>query len=268
MLTTIVSNRRLNETQFLLRLKTGERIANLIPGQFFMCRIPGSSGLILRRPFSISDANSQSLEIAYKVTGAGTSVISQLKEKNTIDILGPFGNGFLLEQQMKNAFLVAGGIGVAPFPLLAKVINKKWGKKTGITLFYGARSSHELVLKDKLSSVTDKILFATEDGSKGKKGFVTDLLSEKLGKLSQTARDETMIFASGPTAMLKAVDIIAQKWNVRCQISVETVMGCGYGVCLGCVMKVKENCNETNGKKYKLACKDGPVFYSGQLEWD
>ncbi|RMF94075.1 MAG: dihydroorotate dehydrogenase electron transfer subunit [Candidatus Schekmanbacteria bacterium] len=266
MFNKIISNKKISTDIYILSLEYRRNQKAPQPGQFFMIAIPDHPELVLRRPFSVCDYDGKKMDICYKIVGKGTSALSVLKKGTHIDILGPFGNEFKLPENKKNIILIAGGIGAAPFLFLSKQIRKKYfGNKGTITLLYGGKSSSDLPLKKSFGKIIDKIIVSTEDGSEGYKGFITEILIKEINKLKEEEKTDTIIFASGPQAMLKEVDKIVLKNDINCQLTAESVMGCGYGVCLGCILEKKDADKEA--KKHTLVCTDGPVFNSGEIKW-
>lgn len=266
MLSRIISNKKLSEDTFILSLDCSGFHGKVKAGQFFMAGIPGHRGIVLRRPFSVCDFNGKILKIAYKVIGKGTLVLSGLEKGHSIDLLGPFGNGFRFPVAKENIIFVAGGIGIAPFLLFAKEVRKPFKGKKSVILLYGGKTSSDFALKKSFHKFVDESLVSTEDGSEGFRGYVTELLEKKIKSMKTPEKAKTIIYASGPRAMLKKVDEFSQRNKITCQLSAESVMGCGYGVCLGCVLE-KNKAHQRDEKKHSLACKDGPVFESGEIEW-
>lgn len=217
-------------------------------GQFLHVLCGGDA--YLRRPISVCEViNNEEIRFIFQVRGKGTDALAQRREGDTLDILGPLGNGFCIDEEYKNVALVGGGIGV--FPLLETV--KKYGKAATVVL--GFKTKSEIMLLDEFKKYTDKVLVATDDGSFGHNGLVTDLLKEAL-KEEKT----DMIYVCGPTPMMKAVSAVAAEENLAAQVSLEERMGCGIGACVTCACTVA-------GKR-KRVCKDGPVFNASEVEWD
>lgn len=211
------------------------------PGQFCMLKAPEA---YLRRPLSIYSVSGSKVEFLYRVVGKGTDALSALLPGASIEILGPLGNGYPQKKSdNKLPVLVAGGTGIASLNFLAQKLKDKG------QLFYGARNRTELVCLDNFRALGWKMELATDDGSVGYKGIVTDLLENYLaGKENR----ELVIFACGPHAMLKRTAEIAKDYEVMCFVSLEEKMACGVGNCQGCAVK--------SGETYKMVCKDGPVF--------
>jgi dihydroorotate dehydrogenase electron transfer subunit len=213
-----------------------------------MISIPGT---FLRRPLSIHRARNGRLEFLYRVVGKGTELLSELKEGTVLNVLGPLGHGYDLSV-IKNhtPVLVAGGTGMASLNFLAESF-----KKPGI-VFYGARTKQELVCRENLKKLGWKMQVATDDGSLGHKGFVTELLQKYCA--GQDAGSLT-IFTCGPEPMMRTVARIAATHDVDCYISMEERMACGMGTCQGCVVRI--------AGKYQRACSDGPVFNAADVDW-
>lgn len=220
------------------------------PGQFVHIRINDSLEPLLRRPFSIADCNAAqgTLTIIYRVVGRGTALMTQLKPEDTINCMGPLGNGFNLTAQ--RPLLVGGGMGLAPLLLLARAFCS-----SPATILMGGRNEQELFWPTLYASVCKNIHITTDDGSVGKRGFTVDLLPELLQQGKFDA-----VYTCGPHVMLKGVAAIAQHYNIPCQVSLEDYMACGVGACLSCT------CAGTAGKRLKV-CTDGPVFAAGEVVW-
>lgn len=219
------------------------------PGQFIMLSEENSE-LTFPRPFSILYKEKNNLELLIKVVGKFTGKILKFKGGEIVNILGPLGNWF---EEDENLALVAGGYGIAPLYFYLK----KYKNKNDLFLFYGGKTKKDIVLFEELKKFSkNKSLFiSTEDGSLGKEGLVTDLLLEFLKK-----RKIKKIYSCGPLPMFKKLKEICHKEEIDLILSMDPIMGCGYGVCLGCVIPTK------NGNK--CACTDGPVFNSKDILWD
>ena len=189
----------------------------------------------------------------FKVRGKGTSQLAKLKANQTLDVIGPLGNAFNLSKQTKKTFnlLIAGGIGVAPLVLLAQTLKKSKLDKNTIKILLGARTKSEIFSEADFKKIGFKVDLATDDGSKGIKGTVVDLLKKELKALSLDTKIN--IYACGPEVMFAAIHkVIKNNKKVSAQASFEQHMGCGLGFCCGCVIETKDG--------YKKVCKDGPVF--------
>ena len=225
------------------------------PGQFISMYTTDGSKL-LPRPISICeiDRTRGMLRVVYRVTGenTGTELFSQMGEGDTIPVIGPLGNGFPLEKALeKRAFLIGGGIGVPPILELAKQM--KCEKKQIIA---GYRDCHTFLREEFEAAGT--LYIATEDGSVGTKGNVMDAIREN-------ALEADVIYACGPTPMLRAIKKYAEENGIECYISLEERMACGIGACLACVCKSREKDAHSNVNNKRI-CKDGPVFLSTEVE--
>lgn len=221
---------------------------NAKAGQFVNIKCSDGINALLRRPISICrvDRNEKSYEVIFQVKGNGTDLLSQKQAGEEIDILAPLGNGFDLDGKYKSILVVGGGIGV--FPLLGVLEESKAVKKTAVL---GFRNKDFVVLEKEFQKASNELVLTTDDGSYGKKGFVTEYTEKAI------VNDKIdMIYACGPTPMLKAIKELAQKYGVFCQVSMEQRMGCGIGACLVCACKTKYG----EEWEYSHVCSDGPVF--------
>ncbi len=240
-------------------LAFGELARIARPGQFVMVRLPDRRIPLLRRPFSIHSRLVErgevcGFELLYKVVGQGTEALSKMKAGEVLDVLGPLGNGYSCAQDIRDVFLVAGGVGVASLYYLALALAEHRAVKS--TVFLGGYSASDILCREGFESMGTKVRITTEDGSLGEKGVITSLLQKEL---DLDGRPD-MIYACGPQAMLKAVGDIAAMHSVSCQISLEPAMACGFGVCLGCAVE-----KAGSPGTYFHACADGPVFDSGDV---
>lgn len=219
------------------------------PGQFISIYCKEGSQL-LPRPISICEINKEQglLRLVYRVVGKGTEEFSKMNVGDSIQIMGPLGNGFTLEGE--TCILIGGGIGIPPMLELAKNLNGK------VQIVLGYRDA-DLFLKEEFEPYGE-VYISTEDGSIGTKGNVIDAILENDLKAD-------MIFACGPTPMLKGVKAYASEKGIKAQISMEERMACGIGACLACVCKSKEKDHHTNVNNKRI-CKDGPVFYAEEIE--
>ncbi len=253
---TVLENIKVNPQTFRLILKAPKIASHVVPGQFCMVKTRDNSyqDPLLRRPFSINRVKEDNIHILYRIVGKGTQYMSNLSKGDKIELLGPLGNGFTLKKDTKN-ILVAGGMGIAPISFLATRLPNP---KDSIILI-GAANRDEIFDVDYLKRLGINLLIATDDGSLGKKAFVTDLLRDLLNNLYKK-RENIMIYSCGPYPMLKALANICKEFNIRAQVSMEAKMACGIGLCLGCVISGKD-------EKFLHVCKDGPVFYTDDIYW-
>ncbi|MDD5327847.1 MAG: dihydroorotate dehydrogenase electron transfer subunit [Phycisphaerae bacterium] len=236
--------------------------------------------VLLRRPFSFCDVISQRgktrVEILYCALGPATLRMTTLSAGNSVSVIGPLGNGFQMPADKKTALLVSGGMGAGPLIHLAKAITTEY-PQVEVTAFAGAKTKTELPFEKPLDEISRQLGFAlhefamyavesqlaTDDGSIGYKGFVTDCFSQWLGQQRSLSANDTIIYSCGPEAMLARIAKIAEDKKIDCQVSMERMMACGIGVCQSCAIKCRvEGSDEM---VYKLCCKDGPVFDSREV---
>mgnify|MGYP003829446649 CR=1 FL=1 len=239
----------------LLRLQAPAIAEAARPGQFVHLRIPGLEPTVLRRPFSIYRAETDGLSILYKRVGRGTETLAALREGATVSLMGPLGNGFPLTGSAAKPVLVGGGYGVAPLVFLASRLPRK-----GVVLLGGRRAEDVLCIRD-FEALGWPVEVATEDGSRGTRGYVTALLDRHLG--GATAAPE--LFACGPDGMLRAVGTRAIATGCRAWLSLDHHMVCGIGACLACVQKLRM---PEGGTRLARVCKDGPVFEAREIVWE
>ncbi|OGC06295.1 hypothetical protein A2230_03445 [candidate division WOR-1 bacterium RIFOXYA2_FULL_36_21] len=253
----IVAHKHIAPHFFKLTLQSKHIAENALPGQFVNVRVSTETSPLLRRPISIHKINrqNQTIELLYEIIGKGTTILSQKKEGETINILGPLGKGFSVRSDKTSAILVGGGMGIAPLFALAEVLIKN---PIDVNVLIGAKSKRLIICESDLTTLGIKVKTSTEDGSCGTKGLVSDILQNLIKAL--TDKQSASIFACGPKAMLKAVSEIAIKENIPCQLSLEAYMACGIGACKGCAVSTISG--------YKMACKDGPVFDSKEIIWN
>lgn len=215
------------------------------PGQFVQIAVNDSYEPFLSRPLSIADTTNNTIRIIYRVIGKGTEILKAKKDGETLLILGPLGKA-ITPVKNKNIVLCAGGLGIAPLLYLAKNLKKN----NNLILFYGARNESELILLKEFKPLCDKIFLSTDDGSKGRKGFVTDILFSAHDILANAY----CLYIAGPSEMIKKIS------NYKFRLShlklfgfLEERMGCGCGICFGCAVKKR-------GNGYLRVCTDGPVF--------
>ena len=241
-----------------LRLKAPEVACLVKPGQFIHLRVPQLDGRILRRPFSIFQADNLTLAVLYKVVGRGTRAMLHIVADDELSIIGPLGNGFPELGDSNYPVLIAGGFGVAPLYLLAKRM-----AATG-TLFVGGRGSDDILCKELFEQLGWQVEVATEDGSRGIKGYVTTALDCWL-KARPADRKPPEFFVCGPEGLLRAIGERAVAENFTAWLSLDKHMGCGVGACLACVQKIRTADGEI---VLKRVCKDGPVFEAAEIVWD
>jgi dihydroorotate dehydrogenase electron transfer subunit len=242
---------------FLLRIKAKRIAQDSHPGQFIMVRPTQNFHPLLRRPFSIHSVLNDCLEIFFLKSGIGTALLSQMGRGDSMDILGPLGKGFNLnhELQGKKVALVGGGRGIAPLYFLAQ---RLLGLGAFPNIFYGGKTLSDIPLKQKFLQDNHKTFISTDDGSSGFKGFITDLFQLELDRIMPSH-----IYACGPEPMMKTVAQMAQKKGIPAEFSLESIMGCGFGACWGCVRRTKTEARE----EWVKICEEGPVFSGPQIIW-
>lgn len=248
----IISAEQLSQLGYRFTIECPEVAKVAKAGQFVHIRC---EGFLLRRPISISsiDPMGGSITIVFEVRGEGTQWLATRKAGDTLDMIAPLGNGFDLLPCDHKAILIGGGIGTPPMVALAE----HYGANAQAII--GFRSKDAVLLQDTLAATGATVHLCTDDGSAGHKGFVTDILAKLLKE-----DKPHILYACGPTPMLKAVAKLAEAHGIRCQLSLEERMGCGVGACLVCVCKIKE----ANGEvAHKCVCKSGPVFEAEEVEF-
>lgn len=265
----ILDNAEVSPGYFRMRMTAPQGILAAQPGQFVMVRVTPSIDPLIRRPFGVFDVGTYKpaytgaalqpyLEILYRVVGKGTALLSALHETDLLDVIAPLGSGFDLGPAGEEKLIVGGGVGLAPLYLLAKELVKD----SPVRLFAGGKTKDDVLCITEFERLGVECYTATEDGSLGECGFVTQVLEKRLGCSASQVR----IFACGPHGMLKAVAGIAAKYKVPCQVSLEGYMACGVGACLGCVCQGAGHSAET--PDYRCVCSEGPVFEASELKWE
>jgi 2-polyprenylphenol hydroxylase and related flavodoxin oxidoreductases len=240
----ILKNEKVGMHTYLMVLKLNHSY-DIKPGHFVMIKPNDSFDPLNRRAFAIADVEEDAIYIYYDVVGKGTAVMSTLRKGEFVDVLMPLGNGLFEASRDKLNVVLAGGIGISGVSLFCRLLKEK---NLNFKVYYGARSKEHLVMLDWFSKYSIPIEVYTDDGSFGKKGFVTDALKNI---------DSANIYACGPSPMLKAVQSISKQKGFDAYLSLENPMACGYGVCLGCVVKTSDG--------YVRTCVEGPVFKSDEI---
>ena len=282
----VVAQMKVAEESFILSLEAPSIARTLQPGQFIQIRCTRKDDPLLPRPFSIYRVRGKKiLDILYEVVGRGTELLSEAKKGGRFSIFGPLGNTFSFPKGRAVSFLVGGGAGLAPFfDLSEALVDPRRGKqkKEDVTVLLGARRRGKIFCEKDFKKLGIRFEIATDDGSYGFKGFVTELLTKHLNRkpytvnpvrdLSLNGVNRTRIYACGPKPMLRSVAAISEKFKIPCEVSIDAYMPCGYGICFGCAVRVKQQATsdkqQENGALYKLACTDGPVFRSEELSWE
>ncbi len=229
--------------------------ADARPGQFVMIRTAEGPAPLLRRPFSIHrcrrlSGNAVAVEILYRVVGEGTRKMADCNPGRLMAVLGPLGRGFSDPPASGPVFLAAGGMGVAPMVFLAERLCKTSGGSRDIRVFLGGKSAGDLLCRDLFEEFGLPVTPTTDDGSHGDRCLVTQPLEEAIRKNPPAA-----LYACGPPGMLRCVVGFVETYEVRCQVSIETLMACGVGACLACAVTDRKKPD-----RYLHACQHGPVF--------
>jgi dihydroorotate dehydrogenase electron transfer subunit len=260
----VIANRSLSADYNVLTLRAPAIAAICAPGQFVMVKSSSRRDPLLRRPFSVFEvvrdgSAPAAITILSKRIGISTRELYEAKPGQTIATLGPLGRPFTVVDPPADAWMVAGGVGLAPFATLAESLA---AKRVTSTLFYGARSGSELFYLDFFRALGIDLVLTTEDGSVGEKGRVVAPLDRRLGE--RPAASPVMLYACGPERMLAATAKTAAAHGRPCQVSVERIMGCGMGGCYSCVVPMRGD----DGKFHHVrSCLAGPVLAADQILW-
>ena len=284
----ILSNRKIADGHFTIEFESPRIAASAAPGQFVQILVDDLNEPLLPRPFSFLDTGRRGFKILYQVVGKGTALIASKKKGESLVVLGPLGKGFCLKpfaEKDGTVVLVGGGVGIPPLYHLARtLLASKAISKKNIRVFLGGRRKELLHCEKEFRSLGVAATLATDDGSRGHRGVITEPLDDYLGvnylgvwhvpdtktasktvkTVSGTCQTPVFVYACGPTPMLKAVTALALKYEVPCEVSVEEPMPCGFGACLGCAIKVEA----PGGHRYAISCTEGPVFDAAKIIWD
>ncbi|SFF21931.1 dihydroorotate dehydrogenase electron transfer subunit [Sunxiuqinia elliptica] len=248
----LVENKQLNHDNFKLVLQAPTKLPEIFPGQFVNIEIKKATEIFLRRPFSVLDVDyeNNTFSLLVKILGRGSKVLTTYEEGEKISVVYPLGNSFTLPQKQDKVLLIGGGSGVAPMLFLAKICGLP---AENVHVILGARSQQDHVNIDAYQAFGN-YYFTTEDGSLGEKGFVTHhpVFTNELSTFDR-------VYTCGPDMMMKAVAKEAAVKGISCEVSLENMMACGFGVCLCCVEKTKEG--------NQCVCTEGPVFNINKLTW-
>jgi len=247
----ILRKTKLAENEWRFDFDAPALCAEAVPGQFVMVETSRGPTPFLRRAISINQCKDGVLSLMFAVVGEGTEALAAMDEGETVSLLGPLGRGFDLDIENKDVVMIGGGIGKAPFEYLTDALLAKGNR---LTFIVGGRSAAQLAGLEAYAEKNVRLLYATEDGSLGEKGFVSAYFD--------AIKDCDRIAACGPTPMLAAVKRFADEAGIPCQLSLEGKMACGVGVCLGCTCKS----GNPDAAVYPKVCQDGPVFWSEEVE--
>ncbi|HHZ02433.1 MAG TPA: dihydroorotate dehydrogenase electron transfer subunit [Tissierellia bacterium] len=236
----ILKNQFVSEGVYRISVEADTQVK---PGQFFMLKTLDNS-FLLPRPLSVNDVNGNTVSFLYRVEGKGTKKISTLHEGEELQLFGPLGNGFDINDLKGTVAVVGGGMGVAPILYLVKLLGQK------AEVYLGYKDSANMYICQEFKNISEKVVVVTEDGSFGEKGLVTDYVPYN---------KYTSVVACGPEIMMRKIAEHCTENEIQCYVSLERRMACGMGVCLGCNVETKAG--------NKKACKDGPVFSGEEIIW-
>ena len=270
----VVENVIMARDTYRLRFRCPELASRALPGQFVMLRLAGYDDPLIGRPLAVydvvqsPDGKAESIDLIYLVKGKLTTRLVKYGRGQQLDVWGPLGNGFE-PIAAEHLVMVAGGIGQTPFVCLAKEYMglqefgappREPARCEQVTLCYGGRSADLLAGVEDFKRLGVDVRMATDDGSLGRHGLVTDVLSQVLVE----ATEKCQVVCCGPEPMMAAVAKLTATAHVPCRVSLETPMACGIGICFTCVAKVSD---ESGAWDYKRTCVDGPVFDAELIEW-
>jgi dihydroorotate dehydrogenase electron transfer subunit len=264
-LAEVIANTRLSPDYNVIALAAPDIASRAAPGQFVMLKTSPGLDPLLRRPFSIfehlrDDAGRMiGVSVLNKQVGVGTARLYQARPGDRLAVLGPLGKPFVPVDPPARAWMVAGGVGLAPFASLAEALA---ARGTPMTLFYGGRSARDLYYESFFTSLGATLVVATEDGTHGETGRVTLALQRALAERDPAS--QPTIYACGPTPMMRSVATLGASERLPVFVSLEPVMGCGMGGCYSCVTRVRQG----TGTHFVRSCLDGPVFDAASVVWD
>ncbi|UCG13268.1 MAG: dihydroorotate dehydrogenase electron transfer subunit [Deltaproteobacteria bacterium] len=248
-------------------LRCPEIAARIQPGQFLMVRVLETLDPLLRRPFAVHRVYSNdpptSFEILYRVVGRGTRILAEVLPRTSLSLLGPLGSGFRPPDQDGFMLMIAGGIGIAPLPFLAETLVES-GLRGPYVLWFGGKSAGDLVCVEHFQNLGFAVELATEDGSAGRKGLVTQHLEKWM---SRQAERPTMVYSCGPHPMQRQVAELVRQLGVKSQLSMEALMACGVGTCLSCSLRCRPP-DRGQDLYYANVCQEGPVLLGEDIVWE
>jgi dihydroorotate dehydrogenase electron transfer subunit len=265
----VTANLPLARNTYRVRLRAPALARAIRPGQFLMLRLPGTTDPLLGRPFALYDTvldeqgDPAEVDVVYLVVGKMTGLLAGLRPDAAVEAWGPLGNGFPVFDGLDHIALVAGGIGQTPFLAHVRELlgTRGYGERPArraaqrVSLYYGVRTADLAAGVEDFRAAGADVHLASDDGSLGFRGFVTQLLEQH--------PPPRHLVGCGPEPMLHALAALARRWGVPCHLSLETPMACGIGACFSCVTKVRSG----DGWDYRRVCIDGPVFDAADLVW-
>ena len=253
----ILEHRQVAQDHYWMKLSCAPVAAASRPGQFVHVQIRQDTSPLLRRPLTIYRHDEENIELLYQVIGAGTELLSHAQPGSSVNILGPLGNQFWVPDDTETALVVGGGVGMASLMLLAEELTQSVFRPI---VLLGAQCASRLVALDDLQSLGVEVHVATDDGSQGYHGFVTELADQELKK----GLPNPVVYGCGPTPMMRALSDVTARHHVPTQLALESYMGCALGVCLGCVVRIRDSKGEPQQLR---VCTEGPVFEAERIVW-
>ncbi len=246
----VLENKKIKKDFFILELAAEKQLPEILPGQFIQIKIDDSPKTFLRRPFSFHDVDyvKNTIKLLVQVAGKGTESLISRKTGDKLELVGPLGNSFSIPGKGEKSLLVGGGCGIAPLYYLAKHLKSN---NLNFDILMGFRNRERILEYDEYRKLAP-VYITTEDGSEGEKGFVTN--HSRLAEANYTR-----IFCCGPDPMMRAVGKYAKAHGIDCEVSLENLMACGFGVCLCCVVDTVDG--------NVCSCTDGPVFNINKMKW-
>lgn len=252
----ILANEEVAPDHYRIRFHTPEIAGEAVPAQFCMIQVQEGYYPLLRRPMSFEQIDEDSVTVLYKIEGEGTRILSRQRAGGTVSVQGPLGRGFPVEPDFERHILVAGGIGIAPFPALARALIEELSITPEVVI--AARTADYILCEDLFRELGCTVHVATDDGSAGTKGYAAQVLE----KLEPGPRDR--VYVCGPMIMMSTTSDAAVASSANCLVALEAQMACGDGACLGCVVESKK---VLEGEKMVRVCCDGPVFDTTLIDW-
>jgi len=259
----VVANHCIAADIWILRLAATVDPAACHAGSFLHLQVDPGPVPLFRRAYSILSSTEEHVEILYKVTGIGTRLLVRRQPGDEISAMGPLGNTFSQPRAGEQAVMVAGGVGLPPVLRWAEQLMAGGVAPDHLTFIYGAATAEELVLRDRVDALGVHTLYATDDGSYGHHGLVTELLERQAESAGHEGR-RVRFYACGPGAMLAACSHLAGATGIPGDVALETPMPCGSGVCLGCIMPCR---TERGDVVFRRTCMDGPIFAAREVVW-
>ena len=253
----VVANVRVAESTFKVRVDAPEIACRVRAGQFVMIRMTGLNAPLIGRALAVWDVEGDAIELIYVRKGALTRVLSEALPGSAVTLWGPLGNGFDL-RPCRELIIAVGGIGQTPMLMLGRTMLREQICRR-VTVVYGARRASLLAGVDDFRAAGFEVTVCTDDGSTGRRGFVPDVLADHL------SGDDVRVVTCGPEIMMQKVAELCERRDIDCQVSMETPMACGIGICYSCVAKVRQPDGDWD---YKRTCIEGPIFDGPQIVWD